>query len=62
MGKPNPRDALAGGPLKPCLGLSGDVHTSQTRLLTHFLDALFQHVHGYVGFFFGHHQRRAQAD
>src|SRR5580700_7501087 len=31
-------------------------------LLAHFLDALFQHVHGDVGFFFGHDQRRAQAD
>src|SRR5580698_1476932 len=31
-------------------------------LLSHFLDALFQHVHGDVGFFFGHHQRRAEAD
>jgi hypothetical protein len=31
-------------------------------LLAYFLDALFQNVEGDVGFFFGHHQRRAQAD
>src|SRR5580698_9827450 len=31
-------------------------------LLAYLIDALFQHVHGNIGFFFRHHQRRTQPD
>src|SRR5260370_11517678 len=30
-----------------------------TGLFAHLLNALFQHVHGNIRFFFGHHQRRS---
>ena len=33
-----------------------------TDLLAYLPDALFQHIHGDIGLFFGHNQRRADAD